>query len=174
MEDSCTIVQHLNISPLCVPGLSPQSFFGVFDGHGGSDASHYISQNLHVNVAGGLLTSSADILKVFESLTSALVDQLRDGDHHEVWTAVDEIVLKTLKTTFLKTDQDFLTSSMNIQHGSTATTALVLGPRLYASNVGDSRVLLCRSVILEPSVYDWLVTEKIFQKVSTVFVDAGS
>ncbi|CAN0273937.1 unnamed protein product, partial [Ectocarpus sp. 13 AM-2016] len=28
--------------------------------------------------------------------------------------------------------------------GSTATTCLVLGPRLYMANVGDSRTVLCR------------------------------
>jgi len=55
MEDACTIVQHLNIAPLCVPDLCPQSFFGVFDGHGGVSASHYLAQHLHINVAHALL-----------------------------------------------------------------------------------------------------------------------
>jgi hypothetical protein len=64
MEDACAIVQHLNIGPLCVQDLSPQSFFGVFDGHGGVQASHYLAQNLHVNVAHGLLDMSTEIYQV--------------------------------------------------------------------------------------------------------------
>jgi protein phosphatase 1L len=64
--------------------------------------------------------------------------------------AMDEIVIRTLKDTFLKTDKDFITTSPHPQHGSTATTALLLGKRLYCANVGDSRTMLCR--------YTWCIS----------------
>ena len=67
MEDACTIVQHLNMSALCVRDLSPHSFFGVFDGHGGSEASAYLAENLHINVADGLMRVADDLLSVLES-----------------------------------------------------------------------------------------------------------
>jgi len=51
-----------------------------------------------------------------------------------------------LKESFQKTDDDFIKTSAHPQHGSTATTALILGSRLYCANVGDSRTLLCRNL----------------------------
>lgn len=140
MEDACTIVQHLNIAPLCVPDLYPQSFFGVFDGHGGTDASHFLAQNLHVNVAHGLLEESNNIFRV--------LDEHAPTSIHEVPAAldtVDRIISNSLKASFLKTDDDFLSTSSNPQHGSTGTTALILGKRLYCANVGDSRTMICRN-----------------------------
>ena len=144
MEDSCTIVQHLNIAPLNVQPLSPQSFFGVYDGHGGAQASMYLSQNLHANVANALLVAA-----------SAIRESAADDINHEdiypelnrspsAASSLDNVVMKCLKDSFLKTDGDFLKKSSNAQHGSTATTALILGNRLFCGNVGDSRTLLCR------------------------------
>ena len=54
MEDACAIVQNLNVYN--IPTLGPQSFFGVFDGHGGHEASHFLSQNLHINIIEGTIT----------------------------------------------------------------------------------------------------------------------
>eukprot|EP01036_Dinobryon_divergens_P027172 gene27172-35897_t len=139
MEDACAIVQHLNIGPLCVQDLSPQSFFGVFDGHGGVQASHYLAQNLHVNVAHGLLDMSTEIYQVIDQVAPDSI-----FNNVAALQAMDQIVIRTLKDTFLKTDKDFITTSPHPQHGSTATTALLLGKRLYCANVGDSRTMLCR------------------------------
>jgi FHA domain/Protein phosphatase 2C len=177
MEDSCTIKQHLNIIPLCVRGFSPQSFFGVFDGHGGTEASHYLSQNLHINVTDGLLAVSEQLLtelkrsrsgrrsalevqkKEFDGvkgryLTSPLgvsaADQELPHDdslpgsplsltppppnhsHPTVFEdSLDSIVIKSLKQSFMKTDDDFIRTSEHPHHGSTATTAIVLGTVRY-------------------------------------------
>lgn len=146
MEDACAIVQHLNIAPLNIASLSPQSFFGVYDGHGGAQASLYLSQNLHVNVASALLLAATPIRE------ASAEDASREDMHPELNvgaavspSALDGIVSKCLREAFLKTDSDYLKKSVNPQHGSTATTALVLGDRLYSANVGDSRTLLCRN-----------------------------
>uniref|UniRef100_A0A7S0XEJ1 Protein-serine/threonine phosphatase n=1 Tax=Chromulina nebulosa TaxID=96789 RepID=A0A7S0XEJ1_9STRA len=143
MEDACTIVQHLNISSLNVPSLSPQSFFGVFDGHGGNQASHYLSQNLHINIADGLLGESGEMLKLLQDIDPS--ELINMNDNYPPIQLLDEVVIRSLKQTFLRTDNDFINKSTNSQHGSTATTALILGARLYAANVGDSRVILCRN-----------------------------
>ncbi len=142
MEDACSIVQHLNIQPLCIADLSPQSFFGVFDGHGGTCASHYLAQHLHVNVAHGILAVANDVFQILEDAAlGSICDEAADAVH-----LLDKVVINTLKSTFLKTDADFLSTSPHPQHGSTATTALMLGRRLYCANVGDSRTLICRSM----------------------------
>ena len=165
MEDSCTIVQHLNMSSLCVRDLSPHSFFGVFDGHGGSEASTYLSQNLHINVADGLMRVADDLLSVLENASiwtdmgakerdlsishspgdakkssvdsSQISDVSRGGQpltrnmsSFSLKEKLDCIVMKALKEAFLKTDNDFLTTSNHPQHGSTATIALILGDQL--------------------------------------------
>lgn len=140
MEDACAIVQHLNIGPLCMRDLSPQSFFGVFDGHGGSQASHYLAQHLHINVAHGLLSISDEIFQIFDEIAPKSIF----SDPAAV-KAMDTSVIKSLKSVFLQTDADFISSSANPGHGSTATTALLLGKRLYCANVGDSRTMICRN-----------------------------
>ena len=155
MEDACAIVQHLNIAPLNVQTLSPQSFFGVYDGHGGTQASMYLSQNLHVNVANALLVAAS-------AIREATSDDVVNEDIYpelnrtaaSVTSSLDNVVLKCLKDSFLKTDSDFLKKSQSAQHGSTATTALILGNRLYAANVGDSRTLLCRNMTAYPLSID--------------------
>lgn len=142
MEDACTIVQHLNIGPLCVPDLSPQSFFGVFDGHGGTYASHYLAQNLHVNIAHGLLDEASNIYKLLDKCAPhSIYDQLSN----QICEDIDKIIINSLKQSFLKTDNDFINTSQHPQHGSTATTALIIGRRLYCANVGDSRTMICRN-----------------------------
>lgn len=142
MEDACTIVQHLNIAPLAVPHLSPQSFFGVFDGHGGHQASLYLSQTLHLNVSDGLDKISTQLLKLVDPSNE---NELKEDDKSIV--ELDVIIMKTLKDIFLETDAYFVCKSKHPQHGSTATTALIIGKRLYCANVGDSRTLLCRNFL---------------------------
>ena len=139
MEDSCTILQHMDVSALAVHNLAPQSFFGVFDGHGGPHASLYLSQELHLNV-GNALTSVAPNLKRY-------MEEVHDGafnDAHPVKEHIDKLVIEALQSSFMKTDADFVASSPHSQNGSTATTALILGRRLYCANTGDSRSFICR------------------------------
>lgn len=135
MEDAAIIVQHLNVTPLGLPDLFPQSFFGVFDGHGGNQASSYLSQTLHVTIAENLLNASPNLLKLYDDSPAT---------SHDLLEQMDTIIFDLLKSTFVKTDNDFITKSPTPQHGSTATTALIVGKRLYCANVGDSRTLLCR------------------------------
>jgi len=144
MEDACTIVQHLNIAPLCMPDLSPQSFFGVFDGHGGTHASQYLAQNLHVNVAHGLLDEIGNIYKVIDDSASHSIFD-KSSHSSSACNELDLLIRRSLRESFLKTDSDFINSSSCPQHGSTATTALILGRRLYCANVGDSRTMICRN-----------------------------
>eukprot|EP01041_Mallomonas_annulata_P002450 gene2450-4758_t len=175
MEDSCAIVQHLGISTLNSLLLTPQSFFGVFDGHGGHHASAYLAQHLHVNVAESLASVATELIHVIEEIEADSTDETDSGkddspcgenihinNNNEykynghsnnimdptgmsLKQALDDIVVKTLKSCYMKTDANFIATSEHPQNGSTATTALVLGQRLYCANVGDSRTLLCRN-----------------------------
>jgi serine/threonine protein phosphatase PrpC len=70
------------------------------------------------------------------SRTSAKAEQTED--------AASELMRKILKASYLKTDKEFITPKTAPQSGSTAATVILLGRRLFAANVGDSRVVLCR------------------------------
>ena len=145
MEDSCAIVQHLNIDGLArIPDavdFFPQSYFGVYDGHGGAEASAYLSRYLHSNIVEG-----------FEEISPALGKLLHDvktSSNAEVKQKATEsancLIVETIKRTFTDTDDNFIKTSDTPQHGSTATTALLLGNKLFCSNTGDSRTMLCRN-----------------------------
>ena len=127
MEDSTAIFQQLKIPGLTNVLLTPASYFAVYDGHGGPQASAYLSQNLHVNVVEALVEAA-------KGIQSAAGTPAQDG-----------LVTAALSKAFLKTDQKFLDTSENPEHGSTATTVLILGERIYCANVGDSRTILCRN-----------------------------
>ncbi|EXB37659.1 putative protein phosphatase 2C 11 [Morus notabilis] len=91
------------------------AFFGVFDGHGGSRTAEYLKNNLFKN-----LSSHPDFIK-------------------DTKTAIVEV--------FRQTDADYLNEEKGQlkEAGSTASTALLLGDRLFVANVGDSRVVACRA-----------------------------
>lgn len=152
MEDACTVIQHLDIPELnCISSLAPQSFFAVFDGHGGAAASLYLAQHLHFNIAKAITQASDRFNAIFEeegkSLEDAVTQMTLDGTNRLDKSAakqVDEVVCDLLKTVFLSTDAEFINTSKHPQHGSTATTAMMLGNQLYCANVGDSRTMLCR------------------------------
>lgn len=168
MEDSCTIVQHLNITPLCIPSLFPQSFFGIFDGHGGSSASSYLSQNLHKNVSDALNAVAGEIIQVIENFTNTMTTNChtinptgQDQDENietpltlvnaltserkyfDIVTSekIDNMIVRALESSFQKTDAQFIATTKFPQHGSTATTALILGKSLGQDDHDDIGIM---------------------------------
>ncbi|CAM9185282.1 unnamed protein product [Ectocarpus sp. 6 AP-2014] len=67
-----------------------------------------------------------------------------EGGGGGAWEALDTIVKEAISEAFAAADKEFIATSRLPEAGSTATTCLVLGPRLYMANVGDSRTVLCR------------------------------
>ena len=139
MEDNTVIFQYLKISGISNPLVSPLSYFAVYDGHGGSSASAFLSQCLHVNVVEGLAAISKDIQGVVGSVEAS---------------GIDHAIRRTLRDAFMKTDRQFLSTASTPEHGSTATTVLLMGQRLYCANVGDSRTVLCRNFKIVPLSHD--------------------
>ncbi|ETV64194.1 hypothetical protein, variant 2 [Aphanomyces astaci] len=127
MEDAHMIVQDLNIAELTAAGMYPQSFFGVFDGHGGMEASQYVNEHLHKNISSHI--SAQCSTHHGQSVSS--------NDMHT-------LITQGLSSAFDTTDADFLNSSSRPQAGSTATTVMVAGSIIYVANVGDSRTVLSR------------------------------
>ena len=122
MEDEHVMELYLNTTGL---NKQPCKFFGVFDGHGGTQCSIYIKDN------------------IVEVLTEELnkIDVINDINDQ------DEQVKQALTNTFLKVDKDFLAKCKEESYtnvGSTVTTLLVVGNRAYCANCGDSRTVLSR------------------------------
>ncbi|CAN0358933.1 unnamed protein product, partial [Discosporangium mesarthrocarpum] len=62
MEDKSTVMQDLAVPNLVGPLLWPQTFAGVYDGHGGGEAAEYLWVNLHRKVAESLASRAPELL----------------------------------------------------------------------------------------------------------------
>ncbi|RLN79485.1 hypothetical protein BBJ28_00009264 [Nothophytophthora sp. Chile5] len=129
MEDAHTIIQDLCIESLSRLGLHPQSFFAVYDGHGGDEASAYLGDVLHHNIIDAFFLKKAEI--------KALLNQSSQE--------LQAMIMQRLTDAFERTDEEFLNESERPQAGSTATTVFVAGQSVFVANVGDSRTVLSRA-----------------------------
>ncbi|CCI50594.1 unnamed protein product [Albugo candida] len=130
MEDTHTVIQDLHIECLTELGWHPQSYFGVFDGHGGVQASSFMEEQLHVTIVGEFYRHR----NVYETKAPDAASAV-----------ISNLVKKQIVAAFERTDKDFLKKSDRPQAGSTGTTVFIAGKRLFVANVGDSRTILSRS-----------------------------
>lgn len=147
MEDRTIVIQSLMYEPRHgyyknepkneLEELAMTTFAGVFDGHGGDECSNYLVDALPHHVRQGMYNERQALRAAIEtSRSSARSEQTEDP--------ASELMRKILKQAYLKTDKEFITPKTAPQSGSTAATIVLLGRRLFAANVGDSRVVLCR------------------------------
>ncbi|KAI4987291.1 hypothetical protein ZWY2020_020091 [Hordeum vulgare] len=110
---------HLGSLLLCP---SPNAFYGVFDGHGGSDAAAYMKRHA---------------MKLFFE-DSEFLEGLQE----------DEYFLNccnSIRKAFLSADLALADDSViSRSSGTTALTALIFGRQLLVANAGDCRAVLCR------------------------------
>ncbi|GAB2298512.1 hypothetical protein Dimus_032575 [Dionaea muscipula] len=102
----------------------PNAFYGVFDGHGGSEAAAYLKENV--------------MRFFFEDVNFPQASE------------VDELFLEevedSIKKAFLLADLSLADDcSVSSSSGTTALTALIFGRLLMVANVGDCRAVLCRN-----------------------------
>lgn len=106
-------------------------YFGVFDGHGGTQVADHCAKQLHKNI-----------------MIQFRQKQVQPASR-------DEKIRAAIKEAFVATDKEILAASERKkfeQVGSTAVTALLHGNpklgtalRLVVANLGDSRGVLCRA-----------------------------
>lgn len=110
MEDEHLITSFsLNVNGT----VHPVQLLGIFDGHGGKDASIYVRDHLQRNL--------------HETLDEFCANGLTD---EAIWNA--------LKITFVKLNENF----KKAKSGTTATVAMILDGKIWTANVGDSRTIL--------------------------------
>ncbi|XP_022757760.1 probable protein phosphatase 2C 49 [Durio zibethinus] len=101
----------------------PSAFYGVFDGHGGSEAAAYIRKNA---------------LRFF-------FEDVKFPQTSEVDDIFLEGVENSLRKSFLLADLALADDcTVNSSSGTTALTALIFGRLLMVANAGDCRAVLCR------------------------------
>lgn len=111
--------RHLATSfSLSLPGGKeyPVQLFGIFDGHGGPEASLYMEQ----------------------SLQKELIRTLQE--FHPNGNLSDQNIWNALKLTFVRLSDRFKQLQQN--SGTTATVVMILDGKLWTANVGDSRTIL--------------------------------
>lgn len=147
MEDRTIVVQSLMLEPSHgyyrgepkqeLEELAMTSFAAVFDGHGGDECSNYLVDALPRHLRQSMLSERQQLKATVEqSRLSGRADQTED--------AASELMRKLIKAAYLRADREFITPKNSPQSGSTAATIILFGRRLFAANVGDSRVVLCR------------------------------
>ncbi|XP_065850187.1 protein phosphatase 2C 56-like [Euphorbia lathyris] len=131
MEDAVAVIPGF-ISSTCdhvggctAPGsrssgeISPVHFFGVYDGHGGSQVANYCKGRMH------------------EVIVEEFVQETIDGFEWQTrWKSV-------FSSGFQKADNEVLVEAPDMV-GSTAIVAVLSGCQIITSNCGDSRAILCR------------------------------
>eukprot|EP00543_Licmophora_paradoxa_P006353 CAMPEP_0202450986 /NCGR_PEP_ID=MMETSP1360-20130828/9514_1 /ASSEMBLY_ACC=CAM_ASM_000848 /TAXON_ID=515479 /ORGANISM="Licmophora paradoxa, Strain CCMP2313" /LENGTH=656 /DNA_ID=CAMNT_0049069447 /DNA_START=93 /DNA_END=2063 /DNA_ORIENTATION=+ len=134
--------QFLNEPKDQLEELSMISFAAVFDGHGGNECSNYLVDALPHQLRLHLLGQRERIITAIKQSRNNNGNNNTDQPTNE--DPVSELMRKIIKAAYLKTDKDFITPKTAPQSGSTAATVILMGRRLFAPNVGDSRVVLCR------------------------------
>jgi serine/threonine protein phosphatase PrpC len=123
MEDKVCAVELDPKGELGLQGAVERAvFFAVFDGHGGSETSAYLEHTLQAQLGKNL---------------SSIIQQYTPGDDG------DCLVKDALTSSFQTVDAEICKQSF--MSGSTATTVLMMGDRIFCANIGDSRVVLSRA-----------------------------
>mmetsp|Transcript_37660 Transcript_37660/g.82060 ORF Transcript_37660/g.82060 Transcript_37660/m.82060 type:complete len:672 (+) Transcript_37660:194-2209(+) len=149
MEDRSIVIQSLMYSPPefyfngepkeTLNELAMTTFAAVFDGHGGAECSNYLVDALPRHVRNQMLAERDALRVAIENSRGA-----RGAHSEQTEDAASELMRRVLKTSYLRADKEFISPKSAPQSGSTAATVVLMGRRLFAANVGDSRVVLCR------------------------------
>ncbi|KJH48184.1 protein phosphatase 2C [Dictyocaulus viviparus] len=101
------------------------TFFGIFDGHGGHEASEYVRRNLLENIMKCELFESDDDDDILEAIRLGFLTT-----HHGIWKVVSE---------WPRTASGYTSTA-----GTTASVAILRNGKLYTGHVGDSAIVLLK------------------------------
>ncbi|KAM7509588.1 hypothetical protein LguiA_020041 [Lonicera macranthoides] len=143
MEDAVTVAPGFmsrtcdHVGGCTAPGsrnsceISPVHFFGVYDGHGGSQVAKFCAERMH------------------EVIAEEWDREIGDGiEWQQRWEAV-------FSSSFERADNEALTEAAAPEMvGSTAVVVVLSGCQIIISNCGDSRAVLCRGTETIPLTVD--------------------
>lgn len=143
MEDAVAVVPGF-VSQSCdhvggctAPGsrssgeISPLHFFGVYDGHGGSQVAKFCAERMHEVIAGEWTRET-----------------IADYEWKRRWETAFSVG-------FERADSEVMTETIAPDMvGSTAVVVVLSGCQIITSNCGDSRAVLCRGTQTIPLTVD--------------------
>ncbi len=155
MEDRTIFMANLGVPGLHGKMLTPQSFFGVYDGHGGDEASIFLQHHLHKELRKSLASKATRLSFAADNIASGGLFSPDEENTMDARISLLDVYMKQAFTeAFCETDEKFLKTAIRPESGSTATTAVILGNRIYSANVGDSRTIISRGCRLVMASYD--------------------
>uniref|UniRef100_A0A1I7X3H6 PPM-type phosphatase domain-containing protein n=1 Tax=Heterorhabditis bacteriophora TaxID=37862 RepID=A0A1I7X3H6_HETBA len=117
------------------------TFLGVFDGHGGAEASEYVRMHLLNNIMSSDLFDSNDDDEFLEAIRLGFL-----MTHHMIWKVVP--------------DWPPTASGYPSTAGTTVSVAFIKNGKLYTGHVGDSAIILGKRTC-NYSVHNQLVPERL-------------
>ncbi|XP_065655952.1 integrin-linked kinase-associated serine/threonine phosphatase 2C isoform X3 [Hydra vulgaris] len=118
--ENCTSDYQYNQCGLIINRVS---FFAVFDGHGGKNASQFAQENLHVNINKNFPKEA--VLNFDSELKKSIIKAFKDTDEAFLLRASLE--------------------NPPLKDGATAACVLVVNNTIYVANIGDSKTILVRT-----------------------------
>jgi len=127
--------------------LDDTSLYGVYDGHGGSSASHHCCEHLLSRVIKFAFSMGSDCS---ESSICSSGPEGSEGDGDTGNRAEDKArvtakdVMKAIRKAYRSVDDSFtaLSEQLHLTDGSTAVVAVIHDGQLVVGNAGDSRCIL--------------------------------
>ncbi|KAJ3441667.1 phosphatase 2c [Anaeramoeba flamelloides] len=147
MEDAHIVVDKLG-------DKEDQGFFGVYDGHGGSQASNFCKEHLHIEFQKLLKEKEEKEEKKEEKEQEK--EQQNEKETTEEKENIDKITEIWKKTYY---NIDFQLKNNGIEYpGTTVITSFIRKEEekrvLYTANVGDARGVLCRNGVAQRLSFD--------------------
>ena len=118
MEDAHSCVSNIQGLPEC-------AFFGVFDGHGGAGAAHYLSEALLPNIIEHVSKYNDESQELHKTLETAVP---------HAFVATDDFMSEHTK--------DYTKPGDTEDPGSTAITSIITPSHLVFAHLGDARFII--------------------------------
>eukprot|EP00946_MAST-07B_sp_MAST-7B-sp1_P003518 g3518.t1 len=154
MEDAESVVTgilpaQLGTSDEAQPRACPQlAFFGVYDGHGGSAAAEFCREQLPTVVMETVAARMTSAASTAAGHDAGVDSDSAAGSSCKSQSPDEALVSQALRSAFDKADKLFLRKCKeeNLGNvGTTVTSVLCMGNKLYCANAGDSRTVLSRA-----------------------------
>ncbi|KHJ96499.1 protein phosphatase 2C [Oesophagostomum dentatum] len=145
------------------------TFCGIFDGHGGHEASEYVRRNLLNNIVKSELFDSDDDDDVLEAIRLGFLTT-----HHGIWKIVCKFSISIFFACLTFSDLTFILSGLSRRivtiaftaewprtasgypstAGTTVSIAIIRNGKLYTGHVGDSAIILLKRSYLKDNSED--------------------